>query len=65
MTARQLCIAGVFSPNEGEEGQTVEFAVLEWKVLPQRDGPTASDELPHIRIHTFVTPRVPAECAGE
>ena len=60
MTARQLCIAGVFSPNEGEEGQTVEFAVLEWKVLPQRDGPTASDELPHIRIHTFVTPRVPS-----
>ena len=56
---RHVYFAGLFSPNEGEEGQSIEFAVLQWDLPAVQDGPEASSKPPFISIHTFISPRVP------
>lgn len=57
---RHVFFAGIFSPNEGEEGQSVEFAVLRWDLPNVQDSPEASPKPPLISIHTFLNPRVPS-----
>ncbi len=59
VAGRQVYFAGIFSPNEGEEGQSVEFAILRWDLGTSTDTPAPSSELPYIRVHSFLSPSMP------
>lgn len=59
VAGRQVYFAGIFSPNEGEEGQSVEFAILRWDLGSASDIPAPSSKLPYIRVHSFLSPSMP------
>ncbi len=59
VAGRQVYFAGIFSPNEGEDGQSVEFAILRWDLGSATDTPAPSAVLPYIRVHSFLSPSMP------